>query len=120
MAAHLPHPDEEGLDREVPPLLQLAVELGKLERVGLAHVLVEHQREDRADGEDRRVAARHNAGASARHVRRPCGDNLCASTKVSLNQDLYERDGELQGIVCASRNVETGRVCITNELGVML
>ena len=36
----LPGPDEEGLDREVATFLQLAIELGELERVKLGHVLV--------------------------------------------------------------------------------
>ena len=48
-------PREEGLEREVARLLQLVVELGEAEGVGLGDILVEHEREDGARREDSRV-----------------------------------------------------------------
>lgn len=46
----LPRPDEEGLEREVAPLLQLAVELGELERILRRDVLQAQQGASRHKG----------------------------------------------------------------------
>ena len=57
----LPRPHEEGLEREVAAHLQLAVELRELEGVHFRDVLVEHEREDGAGGEEGGVAEHEHA-----------------------------------------------------------
>ena len=56
-----PEVEEEGLAGEVAPLLQLAVQLGELERVRLGDVLVEHEREEGPVREDGGVAGDEDA-----------------------------------------------------------